>query len=118
TGCSSVWASTYPYNPYPFPWTNHLFQDSPSLAIGIFEGQMRKMADGFITVRRAELELAGQYDPIESEKFFEAFDWKAFTDEEFNRCPPILSMGGDGAMLDIGFQNLSRLLASGKPLRV
>jgi pyruvate-ferredoxin/flavodoxin oxidoreductase len=26
TGCSSVWGSTYPYNPYPFPWTNHLFQ--------------------------------------------------------------------------------------------
>jgi pyruvate-ferredoxin/flavodoxin oxidoreductase len=24
TGCSSVWGSTYPYNPYPFPWTNHL----------------------------------------------------------------------------------------------
>ena len=24
----------------------------------------------------------------------------------------------DGAMLDIGFQNLSRLLASGKPIRV
>ncbi|HUE95292.1 MAG TPA: 2-oxoacid:acceptor oxidoreductase family protein, partial [Longimicrobiaceae bacterium] len=23
TGCSSVWASTYPYNPYPFPWVNH-----------------------------------------------------------------------------------------------
>ena len=36
TGCSSVWASTYPYNPYPFPWVNHLFQDSPSIAIGIF----------------------------------------------------------------------------------
>jgi pyruvate-ferredoxin/flavodoxin oxidoreductase len=27
-------------------------------------------------------------------------------------------MGGDGAMLDIGFQNLSRLMASGKPVRV
>ncbi|HSG50015.1 MAG TPA: 2-oxoacid:acceptor oxidoreductase family protein, partial [Longimicrobiales bacterium] len=22
TGCSSVWGSTYPYNPYPFPWVN------------------------------------------------------------------------------------------------
>src|ERR1019366_7055967 len=22
TGCSSVWASTYPFNPYPFPWVN------------------------------------------------------------------------------------------------
>ncbi|MCL7992030.1 MAG: pyruvate ferredoxin oxidoreductase, partial [marine benthic group bacterium] len=38
TGCSSVWASTYPYNPYPYPWVNHLFQDAPSVAIGIFEG--------------------------------------------------------------------------------
>ena len=54
TGCSSVWGSTYPYNPYPFPWVNHLFQDAPSVAVGIFEGHMRKMADGFVTVRRAE----------------------------------------------------------------
>ncbi|NIU76780.1 MAG: hypothetical protein GWN71_25430, partial [Gammaproteobacteria bacterium] len=55
--------STYPYNPYPFPWVNHLFQDAPALAIGIFEGHMRKMADGFIAVRRAELLLDGTYDP-------------------------------------------------------
>ncbi len=41
-----------------------------------------------------------------------------FTDDEFALCPPIVAMGGDGAMLDIGFQNLSRLLASGKPIRV
>ena len=34
TGCSSVWGSTFPYNPYPYPWVNHLFQDSPSVAIG------------------------------------------------------------------------------------
>ncbi|HEX9166314.1 MAG TPA: thiamine pyrophosphate-dependent enzyme, partial [Gemmatimonadales bacterium] len=118
TGCSSVWASTYPYNPYPFPWVNHLFQDAPSIAIGIFEGQMRKMADGHIAVRRAELELAGEYDPAVHEPFFTAFDWRQFTEEEFGLCPPIFAVGGDGAMLDIGFQNLSRLLASGKPIRV
>jgi pyruvate-ferredoxin/flavodoxin oxidoreductase len=117
TGCSSVWASTYPYNPYPFPWVNHLFQDAPSIAIGIFEGQMRKMADAFRAVREAELELEGAYDPEVHEPFFTAFDWRQFTDEEFLLCPPIFAVGGDGAMLDIGFQNLSRLLASGKPLR-
>jgi pyruvate-ferredoxin/flavodoxin oxidoreductase len=117
TGCSSVWGSTYPYNPYPFPWVNHLFQDSPSVAIGIFEGHMRKMGDNFISVRRAELLLDGEYDEsVEKEWVF--FDWRQFTDEEFDLCPPILAMGGDGAMLDIGFQNLSRLLASGKPVRV
>jgi pyruvate-ferredoxin/flavodoxin oxidoreductase len=118
TGCSSVWAGTYPYNPYPFPWVNHLFQDAPSVAIGIFEGQMRKMADAFRVVRQAELELEGAYEPELHEPFFAAFDWREFTDEEFLLCPPIFAVGGDGAMLDIGFQNLSRLLASGKPLRV
>jgi pyruvate-ferredoxin/flavodoxin oxidoreductase len=118
TGCSSVWGSTYPYNPYPFPWVNHLFQDAPSIAIGIFEGHMRKMGDGFVAIRRAELELAGEYDPEVHEPSFVRFDWRQFTDEEFKLCPPIFATGGDGAMLDIGFQNLSRLLASGKPIRV
>jgi pyruvate-ferredoxin/flavodoxin oxidoreductase len=118
TGCSSVWASTYPYNPYPFPWVNHLFQDAPSVAIGIFEGHMRRMADNFVAVRRAELLVSGSYDEARDEPFFRAFDWRQFSDEEFHLCPPVMAIGGDGAMLDIGFQNLSRLLASGKPIRV
>ncbi len=118
TGCSSVWGSTYPYNPYPFPWTNHLFQDAPSIAIGIFEGHMRKMADGFVAIRRAELELDGEYEPENHEPFFAKFDWRQFNDEEFKLCPPIFAVGGDGAMYDIGFQNVSRLLASGKPIRI
>jgi hypothetical protein len=79
---------------------------------------MRKMADGFKAVRRAEWELAGEYDPATHEPFLARFDWHQFSDEEFALCPPIFATGGDGAMLDIGFQNLSRLLASGKPIRV
>jgi pyruvate-ferredoxin/flavodoxin oxidoreductase len=118
TGCSSVWGSTYPYNPYPYPWVNHLFQDAPSVAIGIFEGLMRKMGDGFAAVRRAELELADAYDPAVHDRFFQAFDYTQFSDDEFRLCPPVVALGGDGAMLDIGFQNVSRLMASGKPLRV
>jgi pyruvate-ferredoxin/flavodoxin oxidoreductase len=118
TGCSSVWGSTYPYNPYPFPWVNHLFQDAPSIAIGLFEGHMRRMADGFASIRRAELELDGRYDPAVDEPRLNKLTWQEFTDEEFALCPPIFAVGGDGAMLDIGFQNLSRLMASGKPIRV
>lgn len=118
TGCSSVWGSTYPYNPYPFPWVNHLFQDSPSIAVGLFEAHMRKMADDVAMVRRAEQLAAGTYDAAKDEAALGALEWKQFTDDEFALCPPIVAMGGDGAMLDIGFQNLSRLLASGKPVRV
>jgi pyruvate-ferredoxin/flavodoxin oxidoreductase len=118
TGCSSVWGSTFPFNPYPYPWVNHLFQDSPSVAIGIFEGHMRKMQDAFVAVRRARLLASGEYDATVHEPEFVAFTWHDFTDEEFDMCAPIVAIGGDGAMMDIGFQNLSRLLASGKPIRV
>ncbi len=118
TGCTSVWGSTYPFNPYPFPWTNHLFQDSPSMAMGIFEGHMAKMADGFKAIRMAELELAGKYNPEEHDEFLTYFNWQQFTDEEWELCPPVVAVGGDGAMYDIGFQNLSRMMASGKPVKV
>ncbi len=118
TGCTSVWGSTYPYNPYPFPWANHLFQDSTSMAMGIFEGHMSKMADGFRAVRKAEMELSGKYVPAEKKDFFTYFNWHQFTDEEWLLCPPVVALGGDGAMYDIGFQNLSRMMASGKPIKV
>ncbi|WP_281613016.1 2-oxoacid:acceptor oxidoreductase family protein [Flammeovirga sp. SubArs3] len=118
TGCTSVWGSTYPYNPYPFPWANHLFQDSTSLAMGIFEGHMAKMADGFKAVRKAELELENAYDPDKHDDFFTYFNWQQFSDEEWHLCPPVVALGGDGSMYDIGFQNLSRMMASGKPIKV
>jgi pyruvate-ferredoxin/flavodoxin oxidoreductase len=118
TGCTSVWGSTWPFNPYPFPWANHLFQDSPSMAMGVFEGHMAKMAEGFKALRIAELELAGRYEPARDDEFFTYFDWHQFSDEEWELCPPVVAVGGDGAMYDIGFQNLSRLMASGKPVKV
>ncbi len=118
TGCSSVWGSSFPFNPYPFPWANHLFQDSPSLALGAFEGHMLKMATGFKALREAELELAGEYVESRDQAFFSTFDWRQFSDAEYALCPPLAVVGGDGAMYDIGFQNLSRALMAGKPLKV
>jgi len=118
TGCTSVWGSTFPYNPYPFPWTNNLFQDSPSMAMGIFEGHMKKMIRGFKAIRQAKLELEGKFNPEEHDEFFTHFGWKQLSDEEWKLCPPVVAVGGDGAMYDIGFQNLSRALASGMPIKV
>ncbi len=118
TGCTSVWASTYPFNPYPFPWANHLFQDSTSMAMGVFEGHMSKMAEGFKAVRMAEIELNGGYKKDKYDDFFTYFNWQKFNDEEFALCPPVVAVGGDGSMYDIGFQNLSRMMMSGKPVKV
>jgi pyruvate-ferredoxin/flavodoxin oxidoreductase len=118
TGCTSVWGSTYPYNPYPFPWANHLFQDCASMAMGVFEGHMAKMAEGFKAIRMTELELEGAYKPVEHEEYYTYFKWENFTDEEWLLCPPVIAMGGDGALYDIGFQNVSRMLMSGKPIKL
>ena len=46
------------------------------------------------------------------------FNWRHFSDEEWELCPPVVAIGGDGAMYDIGFQNLSRAMMSGKPIKV
>jgi pyruvate/2-oxoacid:ferredoxin oxidoreductase beta subunit/Fe-S-cluster-containing hydrogenase component 2 len=78
TGCSTVYASTYPYNPYLVPWTNSLFENAPADAMGI----------------RARWDQMGWKDKM------------------------LWVIGGDGAMLDIGFQSLSRMLASGMNIKV
>ncbi len=118
TGCTSVYGSTFPYNPYPFPWSSHLFQDAPSVAMGLFEGHMAKMGEGFKAIRMAELELEGKEEFDKIQEQFIHFNWEKFSDAEFRLCPPVVAVGGDGAMYDIGFQNLSRALMSGRPIKI
>ncbi|EGV31340.1 pyruvate flavodoxin/ferredoxin oxidoreductase domain protein [Thiorhodococcus drewsii AZ1] len=118
TGCSSVWGATFPYNPYPFPWSNNLFQDAPSMALGLFEGHMRKMGEGFKAIRQARQELDGTFNAANPASNLTYFGWKDFSDEEWKLCPPVVAIGGDGAMYDIGFQNLSRALMSGHPVKI
>src|SRR5256714_12149845 len=73
TGCNTVYTSTYPYNPYLVPWTNSLFEDAPTYAIGV---RMR-------------------------------WDQKGWQDR------PLWCIGGDGAVVDIGFQTLFPPFAHG-----
>ena len=78
TGCNTVFASTYPYNPFTIPWTNSLFENGPADAMGV----------------RLRWDQAGHEDRR------------------------LWVIGGDGAMYDIGFQSLSRLVASGMDVKV
>ncbi len=88
------------------------------MALGLFEGHMRKMAEGFKAIRQARLELEGAFNPADPSSSLTYFDWRGFSDEEWLLCPPVVAVGGDGAMYDIGFQNLSRALMSGHPVKV
>ena len=78
TGCSTVYGSTYPYNPWKLPWTNSLFENGPTDAMGV----------------RARWDQIGWDDK------------------------KLWVIGGDGAMYDIGFGSLSRMLSSGMDIKV
>jgi pyruvate-ferredoxin/flavodoxin oxidoreductase len=118
TGCSSVYASTMPYNPYIDPWVNSLFQDAQPLAKGIFEGTAAQAVADVKALRVAELELTDSYDPATHDRPLSMLTWGQFTKKELDLLPTILTIGGDGASYDIGFGAMSRILASDTPIKV
>jgi len=77
TGCNTVFGSTYPFNPFLVPWTNSLFENAPTVAMGV----------------RTRWDQSGHTDRR------------------------LWVLGGDGAMYDIGFQALSRMVASGSDIK-
>lgn len=117
TGCSSVYASTMPYNPYNDPWVNSLFQDAQPLAKGLFEGVAAQALDAVRALRTARLELAGAYRAGRDDRALAMLGWQDFTPAEMELLPTFLTIGGDGASYDIGFGALSRVLTSGTPIK-
>lgn len=118
TGCSSVYASTMPYNSYTDPWVNSLFQDSSPVAKGVFEGISAQLAPDVRALRLAALELDDAYDPALHDRDLRTLSWEQFTPEELRLLPTVLSIGGDGASYDIGFGAMSRVLASDTPIKM
>ncbi|WP_024287503.1 2-oxoacid:acceptor oxidoreductase family protein [Cellulomonas sp. KRMCY2] len=118
TGCSSVYASTMPFTPYLDPWVNSLFQDAQPLAVGLFEGISAQLAAEVRARRAARLELDDAYDPAVHDKELQMLAWRAFSPAEMALLPTVLTIGGDGASYDIGFGAMSRVLASGTPVKM
>lgn len=118
TGCSSVYASTFPFNAYNDPWVNSLFQDAQPLAKGIFEGVSAHTVPDVKAMRLARLELADAYVPEQHDAEFRFLSWPQFTKEELALLPTVMTIGGDGATYDIGFGAFSRILASNTPVKM
>jgi pyruvate-ferredoxin/flavodoxin oxidoreductase len=118
TGCSSVYASTMPFNSYVDPWVNSLFQDAQPLAKGIFEGICAQVVSDIRALRLAQLELDDAYHPATHDKELRMLSWGGFTPGELGLLPTVMTVGGDGANYDIGFGAMSRVLASDTPIKM
>ncbi|MBL59740.1 MAG: oxidoreductase, partial [Verrucomicrobiales bacterium] len=118
TGCNTVYGSTPPSNPHPYPWMNSLFQDGATISWLIGEAAIVNHARRSVVPERLANALLTRENNISSHaEYFNLthLDDSLMTDDEIRELPKVWAIGGDGAMGDIGFQNVSKVVLQNKP---
>ena len=118
TGCNTVYGSTPPSNPHPYPWMNSLFQDGATISWLISESAIINHARRSVAPERlADALLSRESDVAGEAEYFTLtrLDDTLMTDQEVRELPKVWAIGGDGAMGDIGFQNVSKVILQNKP---
>ncbi len=118
TGCNSVFGSTPPNNPHPYPWMNSLFQDGATVAWLFGEAFIMDHARrSVIPERLVDALLDREQDVLTAREYFDLahFTEAQMTEREVAELPKAWGIGGDGGMGDIGFQNVSKAILQGRP---
>jgi len=118
TGCNTVYGSTPPNNPHPYPWMNSLFQDGATLSWIFGESFIMDHARrSVIPERLADMLLKRSGEVISERDHFELthLDDTLMTDREISELPKAWGVGGDGGFGDIGFQNVSKVVLQNRP---
>ena len=118
TGCNTVYGSTSPNNPHPYPWMNSLFQDG--ITIGWLMGEsfiVDHARRSVIPERLTDVILTREGKGITPREFYEFthFTDALMTDQEIVELPKVWVVGGDGGMGDIGYQNMSKVILQNRP---
>ncbi|HEY6489139.1 MAG: 2-oxoacid:acceptor oxidoreductase family protein [Terracidiphilus sp.] len=118
TGCNTVYGSTAPNNPHPYPWMNSLFQDG--ITVGWLMGEsfiVDHARRSVIPERLTDMILNRDSKVIGDREYYELthFTDALMTDQEIVELPKVWVVGGDGGMGDIGYQNMSKVILQNRP---
>ena len=118
TGCNTVFGSTPPNNPHPYPWMNSLFQDG--ITVGWLMGEsfiMDHARRSVIPERLADMLLDPESKGPDQRDYYHYvhFSDTLMTDYEVLELPKVWVVGGDGGMGDIGYQNTSKVILQNRP---
>jgi pyruvate-ferredoxin/flavodoxin oxidoreductase len=127
TGCNTVYGSTSPNNPHPYPWMNSLFQDG--ITVGWLMGESfivdharrsvipERLADIILTRIADAADGTTKSSVITEREYYEFshFTDALMTDQEIIELPKVWVVGGDGGMGDIGYQNMSKVILQNRP---
>ena len=118
TGCNTVYGSTPPANPHPYPWMNSLFQDGATISWLMAESVIVNHAHRSVAPERMVDALLDRTDDVMTEADYftlTRLDDALMTEQEIRELPKIWVIGGDGALGDIGFQNVSKVILQNRP---
>ena len=118
TGCNTVYGSTAPNNPHPYPWMNSLFQDGATVGWLMGESFIVDHARrSVIPELLADILLTRDENVIDAEQYYQLshFTDALMTDQEIVELPKVWTVGGDGGMGDIGYQNVSKVVLQNRP---
>ena len=118
TGCNTVYGSTSPANPHPYPWMNSLFQDGATISWLMAESVIVNHAQRSVVPERLAGALLDRTANVASEaEYFTLthLDDALMTEQEVRELPKVWVIGGDGALGDIGFQNVSKVVLQNRP---
>jgi pyruvate-ferredoxin/flavodoxin oxidoreductase len=118
TGCNTVYGSTPPNNPHPYPWMNSLFQDG--ITVGWLLGEsfiVDHARRSVLPERLADALTFRSRDVMTPREYYEFthFGDALMTDDEIIELPKAWVVGGDGGMGDIGYQNVSKVILQNRP---
>ena len=118
TGCNTVYGSTPPSNPHPYPWMNSLFQDGATISWLMAESVILNHARRSVVPERLGDALLDRSEDVATEaEYFTLthLDDALMTEQEIRELPKVWVIGGDGALGDIGFQNVSKVVLQNRP---
>jgi len=118
TGCNTVYGSTAPNNPHPYPWMNSLFQDG--VTVGWLMGEsfiVDHARRSVLPERITDVILTRDENVITPREYYEFthFTDATMTDLEIVELPKVWVVGGDGGIGDIGYQNTSKVILQNRP---
>ncbi len=87
-------------------------------AAALFDEHASALAETARARRVARLESKDGYDPARHDPWLAGFDWQAFSRDELLQLPAVVVVTSGEALTTAGFSPASRVMVSGRPVRI
>lgn len=118
TSDAMAWTKELPYNAFTCPAAVYDDPGSVDYIRGLCLGHIRQMIDNVKLLRRAELEIQNQYNPVVHDEKIARLNWNDLNESEKGMIPPVLVFVDPKKMSELNLLGHMSLLSSDLPVKV